>query len=217
MPVIIIFFPQNSLLSLWPSRPPGAIRLLPPSLPRGGKHHGHLHGHPVPWHRLLCQQRRLEGHLGSHPKGGPAHCVLWGAQGVGEGPGENDPGEKMQRGGKLKGEFRLGKPTLVSRKPLEVGQRRLGWNTTRPSWAAAMGPSSPSRLPTRWCSARWQLWVVKLLYHLPQVKEELGFGHTHSFFSAAAPISRDVLDYFMSLDIKVFLRHIGPFNSESNF
>ena len=36
-----------------------------------------------------------------------------------------------------------------------------------------------------------------------QVKEELGFGQTHSFFSAAAPISRDVLDYFMSLDIKV--------------
>ena len=36
-----------------------------------------------------------------------------------------------------------------------------------------------------------------------QVKEELGFGQTHSFFSAAAPISRDVLEYFMSLDIKV--------------
>ena len=41
-----------------------------------------------------------------------------------------------------------------------------------------------------------------------QVKEELGFGHTHSFFSAAAPISRDVLDYFMSLDIKVFFHNI---------
>ena len=26
---------------------------------------------------------------------------------------------------------------------------------------------------------------------------------THSFFSAAAPISSEVLDYFMSLDIKI--------------
>ena len=45
-------------------------------------------------------------------------------------------------------------------------------------------------------------------FDAPQVKEELGFGHTHSFFSAAAPISRDVLDYFMSLDIKVFFHNI---------
>ena len=45
-------------------------------------------------------------------------------------------------------------------------------------------------------------------FDAPQVKEELGFGHTHSFFSAAAPISRDVLDYFMSLDIKVLFHNI---------
>jgi len=36
-----------------------------------------------------------------------------------------------------------------------------------------------------------------------KVKEELGFGQTHSFFSAAAPISTEVLEYFMSLDIKI--------------
>merc|ERR1719376_1124178 len=36
-----------------------------------------------------------------------------------------------------------------------------------------------------------------------KVKEELGFVQTHSFFSAAAPISSEVLDYFMSLDIKI--------------
>ena len=126
VPVIIIFFPQNSLLSLWPSRPPGAIRLLPPSLPRGGKHHGHLHGHPVPWHRLLCQQRRLEGHLGSHPKGGSAHCVLWGAQGVGEGPGENDPGEKNTARRKIKGRIQVGKANTGFKKAFGSWAKKTG-------------------------------------------------------------------------------------------
>ena len=92
--VSIKFHFQNSLFSLWPPGPAGAIRLVPPSLPRGGKHHGHLHGHPVPRHGLLRQQGRLEGHPGGHPEGGPAHCVLWGAQGVGEGPGEDDSGDE---------------------------------------------------------------------------------------------------------------------------
>merc|ERR1712088_404673 len=41
----------------------------------------------------------------------------------------------------------------------------------------------------------------KMVYR--KVKEELGFGQTHSFFSAAAPLSAEVLDYFMSLDIKI--------------
>ena len=36
-----------------------------------------------------------------------------------------------------------------------------------------------------------------------KVKGELGFAQTHSFFSSAAPLSREVLDYFMSLDIKI--------------
>ena len=35
------------------------------------------------------------------------------------------------------------------------------------------------------------------------MKDVLGFGQTHSFFSAAAPLSQEVLDYFMSLDIKI--------------
>jgi len=41
----------------------------------------------------------------------------------------------------------------------------------------------------------------KMVYR--KVKDELGFGFTHSFFSAAAPLSAEVLDYFMSLDIKI--------------
>jgi len=41
----------------------------------------------------------------------------------------------------------------------------------------------------------------KMVYR--KVKEELGFGQTHSFFSAAAPLSAEVLEYFMSLDIKI--------------
>jgi len=41
----------------------------------------------------------------------------------------------------------------------------------------------------------------KMVYR--KVKDELGFGLTHSFFSAAAPLSAEVLDYFMSLDIKI--------------
>jgi len=41
----------------------------------------------------------------------------------------------------------------------------------------------------------------KMVYR--KVKDELGFGQTHSFFSAAAPLSAEVLDYFMSLDIKI--------------
>lgn len=41
----------------------------------------------------------------------------------------------------------------------------------------------------------------KMVYR--KVKEELGFGQTNSFFSAAAPLSAEVLDYFMSLDIKI--------------
>ena len=51
-------------------------------------------------------------------------------------------------------EFRLGRRTLGSRRLLEAGQRRRGWSTTRRSWAGATGPSSPSRLQTRWFSAR---------------------------------------------------------------
>ena len=41
----------------------------------------------------------------------------------------------------------------------------------------------------------------KMVYR--KVKDELGFGQTRSFFSAAAPLSEEVLDYFMSLDIKI--------------
>ena len=37
-----------------------------------------------------------------------------------------------------------------------------------------------------------------------KVKEQLGFGQTRGFSSAAAPISSEVLDYFMSLDIRIF-------------
>ena len=93
---------QNPLLSLWPSRPAGAVRLVLAPLPRGGKHHGHLHGHPVPRHRVLCQQGRVEGHPGGHPEGGSAHRVLRGAQGVGEGPGEDDPGDQKENAENIK-------------------------------------------------------------------------------------------------------------------
>ena len=49
-----------------------------------------------------------------------------------------------------------------------------------------------------------ELWLQiadKIVYR--KVKDELGFGQTHSFFSAAAPLCAEVLDYFMSLDIKI--------------
>ena len=91
-PVSIRYYFQNALLSLRPPRPAGAFRLLLAPLPRGGQHHGPVHGHPVPGHRLLCQQGRAEGHPGLHPEGGSAHRVLRGAQGVGEGSGEDDSG-----------------------------------------------------------------------------------------------------------------------------
>ena len=47
----------------------------------------------------------------------------------------------------------------------------------------------------------WLQIADKMVYR--KVKDELGFGQTHSFFSAAAPLSAEVLDYFMSLDIKI--------------
>jgi len=66
-----------------------ASRQLPPVESRRRKHPRHLRPHDLPRGDLLRRQERLEGNPNRHPEGGPAHPVLWGAEGLGKDPGED--------------------------------------------------------------------------------------------------------------------------------
>merc|ERR1712013_824359 len=90
----------------------------------------------------------------------------------------------------------------VQEKMIQVGKANTGFKKAFGSWAKKTGLEyNKAKLGGR-NGAKLSFKIAdKMVFS--KVKEELGFGQTHSFFSAAAPISRDVLDYFMSLDIKI--------------
>jgi len=90
----------------------------------------------------------------------------------------------------------------VQEKMIQVGKANTGFKKAFGSWAKKTGLEyNKARLGGRHGGKLSFKLADKIVFS--KVKEELGFGQTHSFFSAAAPISMEVLDYFMSLDIKI--------------
>jgi long-chain-fatty-acid--CoA ligase ACSBG len=90
----------------------------------------------------------------------------------------------------------------VQEKMIQVGKANTGFKKAFGSWAKKTGLEyNKAKLGGRQAAKLSFKIADKMVF--TKVKEELGFGQTHSFFSAAAPISTEVLDYFMSLDIKI--------------
>jgi len=90
----------------------------------------------------------------------------------------------------------------VKEKMIQVGKANTGFKKAFGSWAKKTGLEyNKAKIGGRKGGKLSFRIADKIVF--TKVKEELGFGQTHSFFSAAAPLSLDVLDYFMSLDIKI--------------
>ena len=45
-------------------------------------------------------------------------------------------------------------------------------------------------------------WLANTLA-FSKIKEALGLNHCHGFYAAAAPMSMDTLNYFLSIDIRI--------------
>lgn len=90
----------------------------------------------------------------------------------------------------------------VREKMVQVGKANTGFKRVVGQWAKKTGLDyNRAKIGGRRGASLSFKIADKMVF--TKVKEELGFGQTHSFFSAAAPISTEVLDYFMSLDIKI--------------
>lgn len=90
----------------------------------------------------------------------------------------------------------------IREKMVEVGKSNTGVKKAVGIWAKKTGlDHNRAMIGGRETNSLSFKVANKLVYK--KVKEALGFGQTHSFFSAAAPISADVIDYFLSLDIKI--------------
>jgi len=90
----------------------------------------------------------------------------------------------------------------VREKMVQVGKANTGFKRAVGMWAKKTGLDyNKAKIGGRKGGSLSFKIADKMVF--TKVKEELGFGQTHSFFSAAAPISSEVLDYFMSLDIKI--------------
>jgi len=90
----------------------------------------------------------------------------------------------------------------VREKMIEVGKANTGFKRAVGIWAKKTGLDYNKAKLEGKRGGRLSFRIAdKMVF--TKVKEELGFGQTHSFFSAAAPLSREVLEYFMSLDIKI--------------
>jgi len=91
----------------------------------------------------------------------------------------------------------------VREKMVQVGKANTGFKRAVGIWAKKTGLDyNKAKIGGRRGRGSLSFKIAdKMVF--TKVKEELGFGQTHSFFSAAAPISTEVLEYFMSLDIKI--------------
>jgi len=90
----------------------------------------------------------------------------------------------------------------IREKMVQVGKANTGFKRAFGSWAKKTGLDyNKAKIGGR-RGGRLSFKIAEKIV-FSKVKEELGFGQTHSFFSAAAPISTEVLEYFMSLDIKI--------------
>lgn len=91
----------------------------------------------------------------------------------------------------------------VREKMLEVGKAQTGIKKAVGIWAKKTGLDHNKAKLTGKKSAKMSYKLAdKIVFS--KIKEELGFSQTHSFFSAAAPVSNEVLDYFLSLDIRIW-------------
>jgi len=115
--------------------------------------------------------------------------------------------------GTLTTSLREAKPTIffgvprvwekVREKMIQVGKSNTGFKKAVGMWAKKTGLDHNKGKLAGKRSANFSYKLAEKIV-FSKVKEQLGFSHTHSFFSAAAPISSEVLDYFLSLDIKIW-------------
>jgi len=91
----------------------------------------------------------------------------------------------------------------VQEKMIEVGKSTTGIKRAVGIWAKKTGLDHNKAKISGKKSGKFSYKIAdKIVFK--KIKEELGFSQCRAFFSAAAPMSTDVLDYFMSLDIKVW-------------
>lgn len=90
----------------------------------------------------------------------------------------------------------------IREKMVQIGKANTGFKKAVGMWAKRTGLDyNKAKIGGKKSRSLSFKIADKMVYR--KVKDELGFGQTHSFFSAAAPLSAEVLDYFMSLDIKI--------------
>eukprot|EP00095_Tigriopus_kingsejongensis_P004090 snap_masked-scaffold764_size101305-processed-gene-0.1 protein:Tk04090 transcript:snap_masked-scaffold764_size101305-processed-gene-0.1-mRNA-1 annotation:"hypothetical protein LOTGIDRAFT_234625" len=103
--------------------------------------------------------------------------------------------------------FFLGVPRVwekIRERMLEVGQENKGLKQKVGNWAKRTGlETNMKRLSgdsSGAASLQYKL-ASKLVFS--KVKQQLGFHKCTKFFSSAAPLAREVIEYFLSLDIRI--------------
>ncbi|XP_023331008.1 long-chain-fatty-acid--CoA ligase ACSBG2 [Eurytemora carolleeae] len=91
----------------------------------------------------------------------------------------------------------------VREKMLLVGKANTGIKKAVGIWAKKTGlEHNKARLSGRKSAKLSYKLADKIVFS--KIKDELGFSQTHSFFSAAAPLAQEVIDYFLSLNIRIW-------------
>jgi len=91
----------------------------------------------------------------------------------------------------------------VREKMLQVGKAQTGLKRAVGMWAKKTGLDHNKAMLTGKKSGKLSYKLAdKIVFS--KIKDELGFTNTQRFFSAAAPLSPEVMDYFMSLDIRIW-------------
>jgi long-chain-fatty-acid--CoA ligase ACSBG len=93
----------------------------------------------------------------------------------------------------------------IQEKLMELSRGTTGVKKCISSWAKSCGTSRCQSHQHGSTSKGAVPWGYHLANHLvlSKIKEALGFSHCLGFYTAAAPISRETLEYFASLDIPV--------------
>lgn len=92
----------------------------------------------------------------------------------------------------------------IRERMLEVGRENKGLKQKVGQWAKKTGLDKNKKLlsgdPRAASTLQYKL-ANKLVFS--KVKQQLGFHKCVNFFSAAAPLATDVIEYFMSLDVRI--------------
>lgn len=93
----------------------------------------------------------------------------------------------------------------IQEKLLEIAQKTTGIKKTISTWAKSRGTVHCNNIQYDSNNKGYLPWGYRLANYfiLRKIKEALGFNCCLGYYTAAAPISRDTLDYFASLDIPI--------------